>query len=259
MKKSVLVLLMFVWVSQGYAGFFSSLMGSVVANDLSRSASANSNRPVYLPPSRAKKINAYLWDMHEAKKYNEIYEYYVKELEQSTNISYQDTIAWVYYDNNNSQKAIEVYEKKVMPWLRFEKKKKRKSFERTYRKFTGLKGKIDYAAIFKKYQTVEEDNSTKEVKPDFALLQVQLAELETKNKVLESYKTFLQEHMVLKEKKSTESNVSDIAKLQKKLAELETKNSTLESYKMLTMVMGFITLLVLGLLFVLLRGRKRES
>ena len=64
MKKSILVLLMFIWVSQGYAGFFSSLMGSVVANDLSHSA--KSNRPVYLSPSRAKKINAYLWDMHKA-------------------------------------------------------------------------------------------------------------------------------------------------------------------------------------------------
>ena len=66
MTKSIwVVLVMVVCVSQGYAGFFSSLMGSVVANDLSSSASR-----AYISPSRAKKINSYLWDMHQAKKYD---------------------------------------------------------------------------------------------------------------------------------------------------------------------------------------------
>ena len=188
-----------------------------------------------------------------------MYEYYLKELEHSTTIEYQDTIAWVYYDNNNSEKAVKIYETKVIPWLRFQSRKDRKGYERTYRKFKGLKGKIDYVSILHKSMLSEDDNVTKIDVPDIGTLQVKLAELETKNKVLESYKTFLQEHIVLKEKESTESSIPDIVKLQNKLAELETKNSTLESYKILTLVMGFITLLVLGLLFVLLHGRKRES
>jgi hypothetical protein len=125
-------------------------------------------------------------------------------------------LAWAYYDNNNSKKAVEIYEKHVLPWLRFESRQKRKKFERNYKKFTGSKAKIDYVKVLQKYMPIKEDNSTKEAKPDFASLQVQLAELETKNKVLESYKMF-------------------------------------------ALVMGFITLLALGLLFVLLRGRKRES
>jgi hypothetical protein len=74
MKKSI-ILLMFVWVTQGYGGFFSSLMGSVVANDLSSSASR-----AYISPGRAKKINHYLWSMHEKKKYDTKYVYYLKEL-----------------------------------------------------------------------------------------------------------------------------------------------------------------------------------
>lgn len=213
MKKNVLflVLVMVACVSQGYAGFFSSLMGSVVANDLS--SSANANRPGYITPSRAKKINGYLWDMHTKKKYDAQYVYYLTELEKSSDINYQDTLAWVYYDNNDSQKAVEIYEKHVMPWLRFEKRQKRNSFERNYKKFSGITGKIDYLTILQKNLPIEEKNSTKEAKPDFASLKVQLAELET-------------------------------------------KNSTLESYKMLSLVLVFITLLALGLVFVLLRGRK---
>lgn len=212
MKKSIwVVLVMVACVSQGYAGFFSSLMGSVVANDLSSSASR-----AYISPSRAKKINSYLWDMHQAKKYDTQYIYYLKELEKSTNIDHLDTLAWVYYDNNDSQKAAEIYEKHVMPWLRFEKRQKRNSFERNYKKFSGITGKIDYLPILQKYLPTEEKNSTKEAKPDFASLKVQLAELET-------------------------------------------KNSALESYKMLTLVLAFITLLALGLVFVLLRGRKGKE
>ena len=212
MTKSIwVVLVMVACVSQGYAGFFSSLMGSVVANDLSSSASR-----AYISPSRAKKINSYLWDMHKAKKYDTQYIYYSKELEKSSDIDYQDTLAWVYYDNNDSQKAVEIYEKHVMPWLRFEKRQKRNSFERNYKKFSGITGKIDYLTILQKNLPIEEKNSTKEAKPDFASLKVQLAELET-------------------------------------------KNSTLESYKMLSLILAFITLLALGLVFVLLRGRKGKE
>jgi len=177
------VWVMFVWVSQGYAGFFSSLMGSVVANDLSSSASH-----AYISPDRASKINTYLWNMHKAKKYDTQYIYYLKEFEKSTDVDHQDTLAWVYYDNNNTQKAIEIYEKNVLPWLRFKKRSKKISRENTYRKFTGIKGKIDYSDILKKYMPLNEDNVTTENLPDMATLQVKLAELETKNSTLESYK-----------------------------------------------------------------------
>lgn len=211
MKKSILILVMVLFTSQGYAGFFSSLMGSVVANDLSSSASR-----AYISPARANKINSYLWHMHKTKKYDAVYMYYLKELEKSTDLNHQDTLAMVYYDNNNSQKAAEIYEKNVLPWLRFQKRSKINSFERNYKKFTGIKGKIDYKSILEKQLPLKEDNATIQKLPDLKTLQV-------------------------------------------KLAELETKNATLESFKLLSLILSGISLLALGLVFVLLRGKKTES
>jgi hypothetical protein len=63
-------------------------------------------------------LNKVLWNMHEMKRYSNNYASLLSELEKSENISYLDTAAWVYKDNGMKDKAIDIYEKKIIPSLK---------------------------------------------------------------------------------------------------------------------------------------------
>jgi hypothetical protein len=134
------------------------MFGSVAANSLTNSKSTP------YTPSRLKKVNSYVWEMHKQKNYTNDYLFYVKFLENSTDVNHLDTVAHAYYDNGHVQKAIEVYEEKILPWLKFESSKTRASLENYYKNFANIEGEIDYPALFTKLTEQEknknEDNET---------------------------------------------------------------------------------------------------
>ena len=143
MKKVFIVIFaLLILVSNVNAGFFSSFAASALANDISNNHRNSGNIQTL---DRFAKVNTYLWNMHKKHKYNNDYEVYAKYLEKSNKLDHLDTVAYVYYDHNNTKKAIEIYEQRILPWLKFEKKKKIRNFEKNYKKFTNLKGKIDYS------------------------------------------------------------------------------------------------------------------
>jgi len=63
-------------------------------------------------------INQALWSMHEKQLYSENYKEFLAKLEKSDYPNYLDTVAWVYKDNGNKNKAISIYENRLMPMLK---------------------------------------------------------------------------------------------------------------------------------------------
>lgn len=71
-----------------------------------------------------------LWIMHRNKNYSEDYKYILKAFEDENlkNLSYLDTLARVYKDNGDKEKAIEIYKNKILPksndekWIKYFKK-----------------------------------------------------------------------------------------------------------------------------------------
>lgn len=94
-----------------------------------------------------KAINTYLWKMVKTKKYVEGYEFLAEALEVSGSASYLDTAAQAYFDNGQKEKAIELYETRILPIARVTCK----SCIPTYKRMVGLKGdqKIPYNEIYK--------------------------------------------------------------------------------------------------------------
>ena len=60
-------------------------------------------------------INRVLWIMHERNDYSIEYKELLAILENSEKCKYLDTVAWVYKDNGNTKKAIEIYKEKILP------------------------------------------------------------------------------------------------------------------------------------------------
>lgn len=94
------------------AGFWGSIAGSAIGNSVTKKRG-------YLD-ERMEKVNEYLSAMHESGKYEEGYKFYLEYLEQAEHINYLDTVAKVYNDNGNKKKAIEIYEKRILPWVALE-------------------------------------------------------------------------------------------------------------------------------------------
>jgi len=121
MKKLILgFIVSIIFTSQIYAGFF----GSIASTAIGTSLATKGGGTVYVSDikERMKKVNAYLWHMHETK-YTKNYKFYLKWQENSIaksgydDINFLDTIAWVYKDNGNKKKAIEIYETRIVPWV----------------------------------------------------------------------------------------------------------------------------------------------
>ena len=131
MKKMFLSLILIgIFSTQVYAGFWSSVAAGATVNAFSGNA-----RNGGIPDSRLKKVNQYLWHMHEAGKYTKGYQFYLKYLEDNTeNIVQLDTVAQVYLDTGNKKKALEIYEKRILPWIVIENSAKRAEYQGYYNK-----------------------------------------------------------------------------------------------------------------------------
>lgn len=67
------------------------------------------------------KANSKLWKMHILQEYSESYPSLIDYIKQSGYIEKSpgiaDTVAWVYFDNEEYEKSIEIYNTHIMPWL----------------------------------------------------------------------------------------------------------------------------------------------
>lgn len=97
-----------------------------------------------------KKINSYLWWHVERNKKLDGYEFLAEALEKSNKAGHLDTVAQTYYINGQKEKAIEIYETRVLPTARATCK----GCDEFYRKIIGLRSdqKIQYSEIYKKQQ-----------------------------------------------------------------------------------------------------------
>ena len=79
-------------------------------------------------------INNKLWKMHKDNKYKKFYKILLSKFEvKAKNLNYLDTIAWVYADNNNTKKALKIYENRILPFLN-ESENNSSEFKRSYNK-----------------------------------------------------------------------------------------------------------------------------
>jgi hypothetical protein len=63
-------------------------------------------------------INEFLWAMHTSGKPVDNYEPLVQILRTTDEISFLDTVAWVYKDHGKREDAIELYESRILPTIR---------------------------------------------------------------------------------------------------------------------------------------------
>jgi hypothetical protein len=140
--KKIISILMILSVYAN-AGFFSSIASTAIGTSLASKGGGT----VYASDikKRMNQVNLYLWHMHENKNYTQNYKFYLKWQENSISksgyddISMLDTIAWVYKDNGNKKKAIEIYETRILPWVDIlfedDKKGKNKAFRDKWTKY----------------------------------------------------------------------------------------------------------------------------
>ncbi len=67
--------------------------------------------------SKHSMLNAVLWNMHKHHLYSNNYKELLSELETSDQINSLDTVAWAYKDNDNKDKAVKLYQNKIMPFV----------------------------------------------------------------------------------------------------------------------------------------------
>jgi hypothetical protein len=139
MKKLALLCAFMVLSFPLHAGFLSGFFSSAAANIVTSDSSGG------VQQDDLKKINSYLWDMVKNEKYIQDYAFYTELLEQSNNPSYLDTVAHVYFNNGEKDKAKELYETRVLPYKRYDQ-----AYVNQYRIFAELdeKDTIDYARIY---------------------------------------------------------------------------------------------------------------
>ena len=109
-----------------------------------------------------KNLNAYLWERVVKNQKTEGYEFLAEALEQSNKAGYLDTAAQTYYINGQKEKAIELYETRVLPTARATCE----NCEAFYKKIMGLSAnqKIPYSKIYTK-QKQKLKSLQKEEKP----------------------------------------------------------------------------------------------
>ncbi len=60
-------------------------------------------------------LNKVLRNMHKMKQYSPDYKQLLTKLEQTNHAAYLYTVAWVYKDNGDTEKAIKLYEERILP------------------------------------------------------------------------------------------------------------------------------------------------
>lgn len=128
------VLLAVVVANDAHAGFWGSMAGSAIGNSVTKKRGYSNER--------MKKVSSYLWEMHKSGKYEEGYKFYLDYLEQTEDISYLDTVAHVYNDNGNKRKALEIYEKRILPWVALEGESTKAKFRGYYDEIKNGKIKV---------------------------------------------------------------------------------------------------------------------
>lgn len=143
MKKVILCILLAV-PTLAQAGILSFL------GDVSSITSAMNAGQQSYSQNDLKKINSYLWWYVERNKKIDGYEFLAEALEKSNNAGYLDTAAQAYYINGQKEKALELYETRVLPTARATCS----DCEKFYKKMVGLSSnqKIPYSEIYNKQQ-----------------------------------------------------------------------------------------------------------
>lgn len=149
MKNFALVTLLILSTNL-YAGWF-----SFAADVASISSAMNNSQRNYIKPSELKKVNSYLWKMVENKKFEPGYELLAESLLESNNLNYLDTAAQAYFYNGEKEKAIEIYETRILPTARA----LQPDLEKYYKTMTGLPQaqQIDYNKVYQVYKDHKEN------------------------------------------------------------------------------------------------------
>jgi len=116
-----------------HAGFFGSMIGGAIGAELGSSGGTQQRA---VPQTRFDKVNTYLWNMHESGKYSKDYMFYLKYLEQADEINHLDTVAWVYKDNGNKKKAIQIYKTRILSWVKIEDEKTQEKYKQYFQQIS---------------------------------------------------------------------------------------------------------------------------
>ncbi|WOI35814.1 hypothetical protein R1T43_11305 [Alteromonas sp. CI.11.F.A3] len=147
MKKIFFLICLAIPVSAnaGWLSFF---------GDVASISSAMDTGPRNITQSDLKKVNSYLWRYVERKEKLEGYEYLAEALELSNDVAHLDTAAQAHFLHGNINKALELYETRVLPTGRAIDV----VYESYYRKMKGLEveQKIPYEKLYREKMSKEE-------------------------------------------------------------------------------------------------------
>ena len=118
--KKILFILVLILPTSVNAGFIGGVLEGLTANALSGAGAA------YISENKKRmaQVNSFLWHQHKTNSYDESTAFYVKwqemQIEASgyDDINLWDTLAWVYKDNGDKKRAIEIYKTRIMPWVK---------------------------------------------------------------------------------------------------------------------------------------------
>lgn len=139
--KKILFLICLVIPISAHAGWLSFF------GDVASISSAMDSGPRNITQSDLEKVNTYLWGYVERKEKLEGYEYLAEALELSNTVAHLDTAAQAHYLHGNKNKALELYETRILPTGRAIDT----VYERYYREMKGLSAeqKIPYAKLYR--------------------------------------------------------------------------------------------------------------
>jgi len=142
--KRLLVLLWLLVPMVANAGWFSFF------GDVASISSAMDSGSRNITQSDLSKVNSFLWGHVERKQQLEGYEYLAEVLELSNDIAHLDTAAQAHFLHGNKEKAIALYEARILPTSRAIDS----VYEKYYRQMKGLSAnqKIDYGRMYREKQ-----------------------------------------------------------------------------------------------------------
>jgi hypothetical protein len=152
--KKIIILILLGAPLLAQAGILSFL------GDVSSISSAMNSGQQSYSQSDLKKINSYLWNRVKKNQKTDGYEFLAEALEKSNQAGQLDTAARTYYINGQKEKAIELYETRVLPTSRATCD----SCDTFYKKIAGLSSnqKIPYSKIYQKQKQKMESLQKKE-------------------------------------------------------------------------------------------------
>ena len=141
MNKIILIIILGLPLTAN-AGWLSFL------GDVTSISSAMSSGQQSVSHSDLKEINSYLWTRVQRNQKLDGYKFLVEALEKSNQAEKLDTVAQTYYINGEKEKAIELYETRVLPTARATCN----SCLAVYKKMVGLKSDqpIPYQEIYER-------------------------------------------------------------------------------------------------------------